>query len=342
MSPKTEKLPEIIKLSQNENAFGASPMALKAIKANIDSVFRYPDVLHEELKMKLAYKNSVSPGNIVIAAGSIALMDMSIKAFVGFDENVVTPEVTFEGYKYMAKVNKRACKLSKLVNNAISLENVLATCDAKTKVVFIANPNNPTGTMITHDEMYKFMQSASSDTYIVSDEAYTEYVTDDGFPNSLEILNSFPNLIIFRTFSKIYGLAGLRIGYAIAQPDVISALRECWTPFSINNLSYVAAIAALDDAEYVEKCATVNAVERMILYNELMRIGFKVVEPKGNFIFVEFETPQEKNRICDMLIERGIFTRPLDHFGQDSALRISVGRPEENQRVIESLKQIRL
>jgi histidinol-phosphate aminotransferase len=342
MSSETEKPSEIIKLSQNENAFGASPLALKAIEANYHSVFRYPDIFHEELKRKLAEKNGVTSANIAIAAGSIALMDMSIKAFVGFDENVVTAEVTFEGYKYMAKVNKRTCKLSKLVKDSISLTNMLASCDAKTKIVFIANPNNPTGTMITHDEMLGFVQSVSSDTYVVSDEAYKEYVTEDNFPDSLKILKDFPNLIIFRTFSKIYGLAGLRIGYTIAHPDVISALRNCWTPFSINGLSYVAAIAALDDTEYVKKCAAVNAEQRMILYNELMSLGFEVTEPRGNFIYVEFSNPQGKDRICEKLNENRIIVRPLDRFGQDSALRITVGRPEENQRLIEVLKQINL
>ncbi|NQU04790.1 MAG: aminotransferase class I/II-fold pyridoxal phosphate-dependent enzyme, partial [Calditrichaeota bacterium] len=263
-------------------------------------------------------------------------------AFVGFDENVGTAEVTFEGYKYMAKVNKRLCKLSKLVNNSISLTNMLSVCDAKTKIVFIANPNNPTGTMITHKEVYKFMKSVSSNIYVVSDEAYTEYVTEKNFPDSLKILKEFPNLIIFRTFSKIYGLAGLRIGYTIAHPDVISALRNCWTPFSINHLSYVAAIAALDDTEYVKKCAAVNAQERTILYNELVSMGFEVTEPKGNFIYIEFSNPQGKDQVCEMLNEKGIIVRPLDRFGQDSALRITVGRPEENKRLIDILKQMRM
>ena len=328
----------MIKLSQNENAFGASPLALKAIEAHYHSVFRYPDVFHKELKSKLADRHSVKPENIIIAAGSIALMDISIKSFVGFDENIVTPEITFVGYKDMAKANSRAYKLAKLVDNAISLENILSLCDAKTRIVFIANPNNPTGTMLTHIDIRKFLQTVMSDTYIVCDDAYSEYITDADYPDSFGLLKEFENLIIFRTFSKIYGLAGLRIGYAIAMPDIIQSMRQHWTPFSINNLAAAAALAALDDTEYIEKCAAVNAEERELLYNELRSMGFNATEPKGNFIFVEFSTSAEKEKVYNLLNNDGINVRPLDLFGAETALRITIGRPEENRHLVKSLK----
>ncbi|MDP8208635.1 MAG: histidinol-phosphate transaminase [Candidatus Electryonea clarkiae] len=337
---ESEKFAKIIKLSQNENALGASPLALEAVKENILSIFRYPDVLHTELKHKLAEKYSVSFDNIVISAGSVALMDMSVKAFVGFDENIVTAEVTFPGYKIIAGTNRRSIKFSKMVDYKISLDNLLSTCDEKTKVVFIANPNNPTSTMVTHDEMKKFLQSVPSDMYVVCDEAYAEYITDTDYPDSFELLKEFPNLIIFRTFSKIYGLAGLRIGYAIAHPDVIQSLMKHRTPFSISDLASVAALAALDDTEYLEKCVAVNSRERAILYNGLIDMGINAVFPHGNFVFMEFSKQGESEKMFDELIKKGIIARPLGPFGNEKGLRISVGRPEENQRLLKSLKQI--
>lgn len=338
--PEKKELVQIIKLSQNENAYGASPKALKAIEDYYREVFRYPDVFHKELKQKLAGKCGVEPENIVVSAGSIALMDMSIKAFVGFDENMVTAEVTFEGYKYMAKVNGRSFKLAKLVNNAISMNSMLAACDDKTGVVFVANPNNPTGTMVNHQDMERFLHSLPSNTYVVSDEAYAEYVTDTDYPDTHTLQKTCRNLIIFRTFSKIYGLAGLRIGYAIAHREVIRSLEQVKTPFSISSLASVAALAALDDTEYVHKCAAANAAERVRLYNDLIDMGFKAVYPHGNFVYVTFNEMEEKERFFNILEDRSVQVRKLERFGIDLALRITVGRPEDNRFLIECLRDL--
>jgi len=338
LSPDIERPKLPIKLTQNENAFGASPLALEAIENNYHSVFRYPDVFHVELKQKLAARFNVSAENIVISAGSVALMDMSIKAFVGNGENVVTAELTFEGYKYMARVNNRECRLAELTDYAIDLKKILKLCDEKTRLVFIANPNNPTGTTNTHDEMVEFLENIPKNTYVVSDEAYVEYVTDPNFPDSLSLQKTYPNLIIFKTFSKIYGLAGLRIGYAIAHEEVIASLRDRWTPFSINGLGYAAAIAALGDSEYIKKCAVINTGERAYLYNELIELGFNAVEPKGNFIFIDFESKEEKENMNKQLEADGILVRPLDRFGSETALRITVGKPDENRYIVKCLK----
>ncbi len=290
------------------------------------------------MKTKLAVKHGVSPDHIIIAAGSIALMDMSVKAFVGFDENLVTAEVTFEGYKYMARVNKREGRLARLVDYAIKLDEFKKHTDEKTRLVFIANPNNPTGTMLTHNEMTDYMKSVTSDVIVVSDEAYAEYITDAEFPDTLKLMEEYTNLIIFRTFSKIYGLAGLRIGYAVTHPEKIALLREHWTPFSVSGLALVTASAALDDEEYVTKCAEVNAKERLYLFTELKEMGFDAIQPHGNFIFVAFETVDQKVEMLKMFDDAGVIVRPLDRFGIETALRITVGRPEENRHLVEILK----
>ncbi len=329
-----------IKLSQNENAYGASPLALKAIEENYTDVFRYPDVLNEELKQKIASKFDLTPEHVVITAGSIALMDMSIKTFSEVGENIVTAEITFEGYRWMARINRRECRLSQLVDNTINLDNMLALCDDKTRVVFIANLNNPTGTIVTHTELENFLEAVSSDTYVVSDEAYAEYITDPEYPDTLELMKKYPNLIIFHTFSKIYGLAGLRIAYGLAAPEVIQSLADHKTPFSINSLSALAASAALDDTVYIEKSVAVNATESISLYSSLIEMGFNATEPKGNFILVEFDTADEKDRFYQKLLNDDIIVRPLERFGMDLALRITVGRPEENDRLVQSIRQL--
>ena len=341
MSAETEKFVEIIKLSQNENPFGASPMALKAIEEFYSSVYRYPDVHYEELKNKLSKKHNVPPESIIMSAGSVALMDMSIKTFVEFDENVITSEKTFVAYVLLAKINRRECRCAKLVDNTISLDNIMSLRDDKTKLIFIANPNNPTGTIITHESFKKFLETMPSQVIVVIDEAYSEYVNDPSYPNSLDLQKEFKNLVIFHTFSKIYGLAGLRIGYAIAAPDVAQQLEQCRTPFSVNSLAAAAASAALDDTEYIEECVSINQKERAFLYNELVNIGFNVTPSQGNFILVEFNTNDEKDKIFTLLEGEGILVRKLEPFGIEMGLRISVGRPKDNQHLVKILKLIK-
>lgn len=339
MKPQQASPSRVIKLSQNENAFGAPPKALRAIEKHYYDVFRYPDVLHHELRQKLANKHCVTPDNIIVSAGSIELIDISIKTFVKGDENIVAPEVTFEGYKYLAKANGRPCKLAALTGNTIDLRNMLSCCDESTRIIFMANPNNPTGTLVTHNDMQDFLETLDSDIYVVSDEAYAEYVTDEDYPNSIELQKIFPNLIILHTFSKIYGIAGLRIGYAIAHPNIIQALMQHRTPFSVNSLAMAAALAALDDSEYIAQCVAVNAEERMYLYSELKSMGFAAIEPKGNFIFIEFGGTDEKDKVCDLLRDEGVLIRTLKPFGAENGLRITVGRPEDNRFLVSVLRR---
>jgi len=340
MSTEAEKPAEIIKLSQNENPFGASPRALKAIEANLHSVFRYPDVLHVvRLRQRLAEFHRVAPENIVISAGSVSLIDMCIKAFVACDENVVTTEKTFVAYGALSKINRRACKFAKLVNNTVNLQNIASQCNDKTKVIFIANPNNPTGTIISHNPFKKFLEKLPSTVLVGIDEAYVDYVNDKSYPDSFGLRKTFTNLIIFRTFSKIYGLAGLRIGYAIAHPDLIKALEQSRTPFSVISLAAIGALAALDDVEYISECKAVNEIERDFLYHQLTGMGFNATPSQGNFLMVEFDNNDEKEDICNLLIGKGILVRRLEPFGVEKGLRIGVGRPNENRQLIEILKQ---
>jgi histidinol-phosphate aminotransferase len=337
MKSPNEKIDKIIKLSQNENPFGASPLALKAIEKNYHSVNRYPEIIHEDLRNKLAKKYNVIPGNIVVSAGSVEVMDMAIKAFVGFDENIVTSEKTFVAYKLLARIHRRECKLAKLVNNTVNVENIISMCDEKTRLIFIANPNNPTGTIITHDSLHTLLKAIPSQVFVVIDEAYIEYVNDTSYPHSLELQKSFPNLIILRTFSKIYGLAGLRIGYGITHTDVRSSLIKHKTPFSVSHLSNVAAIASLDDEEFVKKSISVNEKERAFLQDAFKNMGLNITPSLGSFVCLEFDSLFEKEEVHKYLRNEGIIIRDLGPFGIEKGLRTSVGRPDENVKLVDCL-----
>ena len=335
---KTER-EKIVKLSQNENPFGASPFALRAIEKNYHLVFRYPDVFHEDLKDKIAKKYDVTQDNVVIAAGSVEVMDMAVKAFVGFAENVVTSEKTFVAYKLLTGIHRKECKFAKLVNNTVSVDNIISLVIDKTKLIFIANPNNPTGTIISHDSLRELLNTLPPEIYVVNDEAYVEYVSDTSYPNSLQLQKSYPNLIVLRTFSKIYGLAGLRIGYAITHPKTKNLLIQNKTPFSINSLAHVAALAALDDHEFVKKSVSINDKERTFLCGAFEDFGFNVTPTQSNFICIEFNSLSEKEELKQYLLDNGIIVRDLGPFGIEKGLRVSVGQPGENKQLVKKLSE---
>ncbi len=269
------------------------------------------------------------------------MIDLAVKALTKPDQNIVTADITFEGYKLMAKANRRECRMASLTSNSIDLSKLHELCDSNTGIIFIANPNNPTGTMICHDDLHGFLRSISEKTYIIVDEAYGEYITQPNFADTLLLQKTFPNLITFRTFSKVYGLAGLRIGYTIAQQKVIQAFAQYRIPFAISGLAAAAALAALDDTEFVRSCTEMNDRERVRMYSDLRALGYKVTPPTANFIYVEFTNREEALRIQNMLKNEGILVRELSGFGVDWALRITVGKPDENRKLVETLKKIK-
>jgi len=330
----------MIKLSQNENAFGVPPLALKAIKEVSSEASYYPDLVHTALENKLAKKFNITKVELIISAGSVSIIDFAMKAFVGLAENIVTAEITYVAYKLFAQINQRECRQAKLVNAGISLDNILALCDDKTKLIFLANPNNPTGSIISHEALENLLKTLKSKVMVVIDESYSEYVSDTTYPNSLELQKKYINLIITRSFSKVYGLAGLRIGYAIAHPGIINSLKQKQIPFTVTNLAAAAALAALNETEFINKSVITNDVERTYLYNELKNLGFNAHPSQGNFIYIEFDTPDKMNKISEYLISKGIYARPLGPFGTDKGLRISVGLPEINKHVIKVLKEL--
>lgn len=325
---------KIIKLSANENCYGCSLLAREAILKNYRDVHLYPELHPLALKEKLAVKYGVLVKNIVTGAGSVGIINALIQTFAGLDNEVLTFENSFIAYSQLSHIHNRLCHFAPLSDLSCNPENLLPSINDRTRLIFIANPNNPTGTIISHTQLQNFLAKIPGNIIVVIDEAYAEYVTDPLFPDSIELQRKYPNLVILHSFSKIYGLAGLRIGYAIAEESIAAKLTHCQIPFSLNYLSYNVAIAALDDTGFIDESARMNDEQRNYLVYELKRLGYNTIPSQSNFIYVWFDTDAEKEKMYDVLFRNGIIICNMKIFGQEKALRITVGAQEANNKII--------
>ncbi len=328
---------KIIKLSQNENPVGASPLALKAVKEHSLSINRYPEPHSITLKKELADSFAISSENIFVCAGSIEALDILIRNFIGENENIIIPKVTFVAYKILANVFGVTANFSGMKDYRIDIDSILENYNNHTKMIIISSPNNPTGTIVSEKEMIKLLENVSPQTFVVVDEAYCEYVSDSDYPNTLELQKKYPNLIILRTFSKIYGLAGLRVGYAIAAQDIIEQFEYYQPPFTVNQMATVAASASIKDKKFLKDSFEANIKTRTLLEKELTGLGYNVIPSQGNFIFMHFGRIEERDLIFERLTNQNVLTRKMDFFGDSKALRITVPKPNNCQYVINCL-----
>lgn len=326
-----------IKLSANENCYGCSSMALDAMENKLHEAPLYPEVNPIALREKLAEKHQVNFENIALGAGSVQIIDGLIRIFVGADEEVITFEKSFIAYGMLSEFHQRKCNFAPLTNLHCDPESLLALIRPQTKLIFIANPNNPTGTIISHAQLENLLHKINPNIIVAIDEAYSEYVTDTAFPDSLKLQKQFPNLVILHSFSKIYGLAGLRIGYGIMTEPLASKMNAVQIPFFLNHLASAAAIAALQDIEFVEKSSRLNATQRQYLFDELTKLGYQTISSQSNFIYVFFNSDKQKNDFYFALYAHGIITCDMKVFGQDKSLRITIGDEETNKRIISIL-----
>lgn len=328
----------MVKLSANENFYGYSPLVKQAIEANLHAVPLYPDNNQTALKEKLAAKWKTSPQNILLGVGSVGIIDDIIQFLVKRDEEMITFERSFIAYGQLAAIHQRKCHFAKLTDFACDAENVFPLINPKTKVIFISNPNNPTGTILSKDSLLALLKKIPSSIFVVVDEAYYEYVTDENYPDVIQLQKEFPNLIVLRSFSKIYGLAGLRLGFGIAEEKTAALLDKSRLPFSVNTLASVAAIAALDDEKFIADCVKKNAEVRDFLFRELKALGFTVLPSQGNFIYLYFDSDDEKDKTYNQLVKAGLQVCDLKIFAQDKSLRITVADHEISERIIDCLK----
>jgi len=328
---------EIIKLASNENPLGPSPFAVEAIKGYLNEMNLYPDDSSYALSKKLSEMFGVTMDEVILGNGSVEIMLMIGLGFVNPGETVIASEKSFIMYKIVSDIIGARFIEVPMKDGKIDLEGILRSITEDTKVIFIANPNNPTGTFIPKDEVVDFMKRVPEDVIVVWDEAYYEYARGDDFEETIRYVRDKRNVIILRTFSKIYGLAGLRVGYGFAKKEIIDVLRRTRLPFNVNSLAQIAALRALDDREHVEKSIKINNEGILYLYNELKRLNLKYYPTRGNFILVDFGI--DSDIPYRFLLNKGIITRPVKNYNLPTSLRISIGLPEQNRKLVEALEE---
>ncbi len=331
---------DIIKLASNENPLGPTPDLVNAIGKELQEIDRYPDDSGYELKRLLATKHGVTSDQITLGNGSCNVLELIIRAFVAPQQEVVFSQYAFAMYFILSQAAGAKLNIVPTKNWGHDLPAMRAQVSDNTKIVFIANPNNPTGTWLRAGALREFVASIPSNVLVVIDEAYFEYARFTGsgaedYPDTIPWITDYPNIIVTRTFSKAYGLAGLRIGYGIAHPQVSDLINRIRQPFNVNSLAIAAAKYALKDEAHLTKSLEINASGLQQLNVGLQALGYDVVPSAGNFVFVDIK--QEAKSVNEYLLKNGIIVRLVSNYGLPNHLRISVGLAEENQRLLATL-----
>lgn len=329
---------EVIKLASNENPLGTSPRAIKAMRQALKESWLYPDDNCFYLKNVLAKKFNVSSDEIIVGNGSVEILPLATLAYLNREDSAVVSEGAFIWYKIAVSIAGAQLIETPMKNYTHDLKAMADAIQKNTKLVFIANPNNPTGTIVTRKEVEEFFAKIPENILVVMDEAYREYIDDPEFPDSFKIFKERKNILILRTFSKIYGLAGARLGYGIARKEIITNLMKLRISFNVNRISQIAGIAALDDDDFVKKTVVLNNAGKDFLYDAYKNLGLFYIPTHGNFIFVDFG--RDSQTIFEALQKQGIITRTIKEYGFPNALRITIGTEKQNRRLIRILKKI--
>ena len=331
-------LEHVVKLASNENPLGPGARVVEACQRFLRDVTRYPDANGFELKRALSAQFDLRPEQLTLGNGSNDVLDLIARVFLQPGTSAVFSQFAFAVYP----IATQACGARAIVTKARDwghdLDAMAAAIEADTRVVFIANPNNPTGTWLARAALLAFLRRVPQNVVVVLDEAYTEFVDDPAFPNGLELLAEFPNLIVTRTFSKAYGLGGLRVGYAVSDPRIADLLNRVRAPFNVSVLGLAAAAAALGDADYLERSRQVNRDGMAQLEAGCKRLDLPYIPSVGNFIAVEFAA--DAMPIYERLLREGVIVRPLAQYRMPRHLRVSIGLPEENQLFLDALAKV--
>ncbi len=339
---RTFNLEKVIKLASNENPSPVPAHVSEAINREISNINDYPDSDSYYLINRIAQYNGVDTENIVVGSGSVEIIRMIVRSFLNPGEKVLTSEKTFLLYKIatIETAGKPAFVEAPMNDNyRYDLDEMVRLVDEKTKIIFIANPNNPTGTMLPKRKLMDFIDKIPEDKIIVLDNAYQEYIIDrKDYVDGIEMAVNRKNIIVLRTFSKIYALAGLRIGYAVSNKALISYLARVKAPFNVTRLAQAAAFASLQDDEFKNKSAALNVKNREKLFQQLIQIGLKVIPSVTNFIL--FFPGIDITILNNQLLKEGIIIRPLQAFGVPDGMRVTVGFEEDNDFFVEKLKKV--
>ena len=376
-------LNQVFKLASNETPYGPSPKVIEALKAELPYLNRYPDSNAYEISQVFSKHYGVRPENLVFGNGSNELIDLLIRVFCAPGQSLLTSEIAFVAYKICARAARVKVIETPMINMGFDLEAMKTQMKKNpARIVFIANPNNPTGTYLNTNELSNFLNFMDSypETLVALDEAYTEFVRAKDYPKSLELFHQHPNLVILRTLSKVYGLAGIRLGTLIASPEVTGYVHRVRNPFNVNQLAQVAGVAALSDLHYVNQLCEFIWSGLDYFYRELQKLGIKYWESQANFVLIDLaekavdtqksieakttknpevteakKTPKAINMaatkktlktttkmdsIHKALLQKGIMARPVQGYGLPHCLRLTVGRPEENKAAIKALSEV--
>ncbi len=323
-----------IKLASNENPVGPSPKGIAAIAGCINNLHRYPDGAAHYLKGAISEKFGCSPSEIILGNGSNELLDIIVRTFLLEGEEAIFAEPSFVVYKMSVQAAGRRGVAIPLKSGKHDLSAMADAINDRTKIIFIANPNNPTGTMNTQKEMGAFMARVPKDAIVVVDEAYFEYVTNPEYPDTFKYFKDGRNIIILRTFSKIYGLAGLRIGYGFAPARLVDLMNRVRAPFNTNSIAQAAALAALSDDEHVKESVRVNEGGKKYLYAELTKMGVDYLPTQANFIWIDLHSDARK--LYDALLRKGVIVRPMG----PTRIRVTIGLMKENERFVKALREV--
>lgn len=329
-------LKEVIKLASNENPLGPSPKAVEAIRRSLSNLNRYPDGNCFYLKRKLAAKLKVKPENLIVGNGSDELIVLAMRALVNEGEEVIIAKPTFLVYEIAAQAVGAKIVFVPLKNFKYDLVAMKKKINPKTKIVFMANPDNPTGSYVNKKEVEVFLKDLPESVIVYFDEAYAEVVGEKDYPNTLKYLNT-KNVIIARSFSKAYGLAGLRIGYAVSCPDFINYMNRVREPFNVNSLAQVAAVAALDDKVFLSRTKNLLKEGKVYLYKNFKKLGLKYIPSATNFILVEVK--KDSSEIFRKLLKLGVIVRDMKAWKLNTFIRVTIGTKAENKKFIEALEK---
>ncbi|HEY6335215.1 MAG TPA: histidinol-phosphate transaminase [Alphaproteobacteria bacterium] len=331
----------VIKLSSNESPLGPSPRAMAAIEAMSKEQHRYPDGTAEAIRKAIGRHHGIDPARIVCGCGSDELITLLVRAYAGPGDEVLHSQYGFLMYPITAKgVGARPVEAPEK-DLRTDVDAMLARLSPKTRIVFLANPNNPTGSFLAKDDVARLHAGIPKDVLLVIDAAYAEYVTRNDYSAGVELVEAHPNVVMTRTFSKIYGLAGLRLGWAYCPPAVADVLNRLRNPFNVTSLAQAAALAALGDVAHVDAARSNNDIWLPWITAELTKLGLKVASSVGNFVLVRFPDPPSKNaRAANaFLASRGIIPRGMDAYNLSHSLRITVGREDEMRAVAAALAE---
>lgn len=329
---------EAVKLASNENPMGPSPAVREAIATAAAELNRYPDGNGFDLKQALAMRLGVHPGQITLGNGSNDVLELLGRVFVGPGDRGIVDAHSFVVYPLaITSSGGELVRVASTAEYGHDLEAMAAAVDSRTRIMYVANPNNPTGTRVTREQVQQLLQRVPEDVVVVLDEAYFEYVDAADHPDGLTLLEAHPNLVVTRTFSKIYGLAGLRVGYAVSSPTIADLLNRLRQPFNVNSLAQAGALAALADDAYVVQSRSLNATGLATLTQAFEARGLQYIPSAGNFVTVKVG---DGNAVYEELLREGVIVRPIGGYGLPEHLRITVGTEAENRRFLAALDTV--